>query len=141
MTTPPPFTRQLPANYESSSDPFVLFHPPEPTATSVEWRMLDGKWQKAEGPDMARREGMVTTVRGRNLGANDRMNREEGRQYMWCPMADYVAAMGQPDTTPDTTPDTAPLLARIASLEAEIQALRGGLLIVHGEVSRLVGVV
>lgn len=29
----------------------------------------------------------------------------------------------------------------IASLEAEIQALRGGLLIVHGEVSRLVGVV
>jgi len=35
----------------------------------------------------------------------------------------------------------APLLARIASLEAEIQALRGGLLIVHGEVSRLVGAV
>jgi hypothetical protein len=56
--------------------------------------MLDGKWQKAEGPDMARREGMITTVRGRNLGAHARMNLEEGRQYMWAPMAEYVATVG-----------------------------------------------
>ena len=85
------FTNILPANYESDASGYVLNLYPDPEAMSVEFRMVAGKWQSAPGPDAARREGIVTTVRGRNLGAYDRMNREEGKRYTWCKLADYFA--------------------------------------------------
>lgn len=85
------FTNILPANYESDASGYVLNLYPDPDAMSVEFRMVAGKWQSAPGPDLARREGIVTTVRGRNLGAYDRMNREEGKRYTWCKLADYFA--------------------------------------------------
>ena len=62
------FTNILPANYESDASGYVLNLYPDPEAMSVEFRMVAGKWQSAPGPDAARREGIVTTVRGRNLG-------------------------------------------------------------------------
>lgn len=85
------FTNILPVNYESDASGYVLNLYPDPEAMSVEFRMVAGKWQSAPGPDLARREGIVTTVRGRNLGAYDRMNREEGKRYTWCKLADYFA--------------------------------------------------
>ena len=88
------FTNQLPPNYENDATGYVLNLDPDPDAVSTEYRMVQGEWKLAPGPDHARREGIVTTVRGRNLGAYDRQNREEGKRYTWCPLADYFA---QPD--------------------------------------------
>ena len=90
------FTTTLPPNYESDPSGYVLNLFPDPEAMSTEFRMVNGKWQSAPGPDLARREGIVTTVRGRNLGAYDRMNREEGKKYSWCKLSDYFAEQPAP---------------------------------------------
>lgn len=95
------FTTTLPPNYESDSSGYVLNLFPDPEAMSTEFRMVNGKWQSAPGPDLARREGIVTTVRGRNLGAYDRMNREEGKKYSWCKLSDYFAEQPAPVATDD----------------------------------------
>lgn len=96
MTT---FTNILPADYTTlpTADAFfALWCPPEPNATSIDWRMKDGKWQQTEGPDKTRMAGSITTVQGRNLGYYARLN-EEGRKYAWMPISDFAAFMqGQP---------------------------------------------
>ena len=97
------FTNILPANYESDASGYVLNLYPDPEAMSVEFRMVAGKWQSAPGPDAARREGIVTTVRGRNLGAYDRMNREEGKRYTWCRLEDYFAPEQPEPVAPDAS--------------------------------------
>lgn len=128
MTTPPPFTQTLPYNCDGNyRDWFFVWHPPaNPELTS----------------DPALRRGTGMPEPAAKLGRYARLNTEnqgypEGWNWHWMPMADFARMMAQDPAQGDT----APLLARIAALEAEIQALRGGLLIVHGEVSRLVGVV
>jgi len=95
MTTPPPFTNILPPDYAylpTADEFFALWCPPEPNATSIDWRMKDGQWQQTEGPDRTRIAGSITTVQGRNLGYYARLN-SEGRNYVWMPISEYVAWM------------------------------------------------
>jgi hypothetical protein len=104
------FTNQLPPGYENDGSGYVLNLYPDPSAVSFEPRMTPEGYKFAHGPDPAGREGIVTTTRGRNLGRFDRLNREEGKQYTWCKLADYFA---QP--APDAMP---------ASNVEEIETLR-----------------
>jgi hypothetical protein len=94
------FTTDLPADYANSSAPFVLFCPPDPDAVSVDWRMKDGTWQRTEGPDQTRREGTITTIRGRNLGAYARLNQEEGKAYGWLPMPAFIEQLAAKPAEP-----------------------------------------
>lgn len=88
------FTNILPPGYENDGTGYVLNQFPDPDAISFERRMTPLGYEHAWGPDPSGIEGIVTTTRGRNLGKFDRLNREEGKRYTWCRLADYWA---QPD--------------------------------------------
>jgi len=55
--------------------------------------------------------------------------------WAWCSIADLLAMLA----TNQASSSDASLQAKVDALEAELKALRGGLMIVYGEVSRLVG--
>lgn len=55
--------------------------------------------------------------------------------WAWCSIADLLAMIA----VNQTSTSDASLQAKVTALEAELKALRGGLMIVHGEVAKLVG--
>lgn len=109
------FTNQLPPNYENDGTGYVLNQYPDPGAISFERRMTPLGYAHAWGPDPSGIEGIVTTTRGRNLGKFDRLNREEGKRYTWCRLADYFAQ-------PDAGENPASNAEEIETLKAQVRA-------------------
>lgn len=108
------FTNQLPPDYENDGTGYVLNQFPDPGAISFERRMTPLGYEHAWGPDPSGIEGIVTTTRGRNLGKFDRLNREEGKLYTWCRLADYWAQ-------PDAGANPASNAEEIETLKAQVR--------------------
>ena len=108
------FTNQLPPDYENDGTGYVLNQFPDPGAISFERRMTPLGYEHAWGPDPSGIEGIVTTTRGRNLGKFDRLNREEGKLYTWCRLADYWAQ-------PDAGANPASNAQEIETLKAQVR--------------------
>lgn len=138
MQPPPGFTRHLPENYDTSPDWYFVWHSPDPTATTSghAWD-ADGKYYTKTSPDDARRRGSGQPVPSSRLGYYARLN-SEGQHWSWMPMLAFVQLV-EGGASSDASASDAPPQAKVTALEAELKALRGGLMIVHGEVSRLVG--
>lgn len=127
MQSTPGFTQTLPADCDGNyRDWFFVWHPPaSPVLTS----------------DPALRRGTGMPEPAAKLGRYVRLNTEnqgypEGWDWHWMPMAAFARMISQ---GPAQGASDASLQAKVTALEAELKALRGGLMIVHGEVSRLVG--
>lgn len=132
MQPPPGFTTTLPENYDTSPDWYFVWHSPDPTATASgpAWD-ANGKLYMKSMPDDSRRRGGGCPVPATRLGFYARLN-SEGQHWSWMPMLAFVQLV-------EASASDASLQAKVDALEAELKALRGGLMIVHGEVSRLVG--